>query len=348
MGSSTRGAEDAVVRVTRRVGWALASTLALASAPGEARAAGESDAVSAEILFRTGRALMAEHKFAEACPKLAESERLDPASGTLVALALCHEGEEKNASAWVEFTEAVDLARRDGRNDRADFARAHAAALEPKLARLTITVAASGADIVVTRDGTRVAPAVFGVAVPVDPGEHHVTAEAPGRAPWTSVIVVGRGAEAKTVAIPELSPAAASATPAPAHAPSGAAAQGVSGRMIATIATASAGLVALGVGTYFGVATLSKMHDVDAACPAGAPCLDAKAVATSHDAHTTAAVTDVALGVGAIAIAGAATLFFTSRPQPPKSAAGDPRGQALRIGGAVTANGGAVRIEAVF
>src|SRR5688572_3592069 len=110
-----------------------AATLAAA---GPARAQGRGVSIAtAEALFREGTALLDEKKFAEACPKLAESHRLDPATGTLLALAFCHEGEGRLASAWAEFAEVAGRAREEGRTDRELVAREHAANLEPRLAR---------------------------------------------------------------------------------------------------------------------------------------------------------------------------------------------------------------------
>src|ERR1019366_2385006 len=56
-------------------------------------------------LFEEGRALLRQGNVAAACPKLEESERIDPGGGTLLNVALCPEQLGRKATAWVEFTE---------------------------------------------------------------------------------------------------------------------------------------------------------------------------------------------------------------------------------------------------
>ncbi|HEY3237410.1 MAG TPA: hypothetical protein VGJ84_22005 [Polyangiaceae bacterium] len=139
------------------------------STPAQAQSAG--DKAAAEALFDEGRKLMQEGKLEPACRKFEASQRLDPAPGTLLNEADCWEKLGRTASAWVSFREAAALARNAGDTKRASAATQRAAALEPKLARLKITVpdaVRSTSGLTVKRDGEKVDAALWDSPIPVD------------------------------------------------------------------------------------------------------------------------------------------------------------------------------------
>ena len=86
----------------------LAFLVSLAFIAGIARDAHAGDAAAAQALFEQGKKLMAEKKYAEACPKFEESQKLRPGIGTLFNLADCHEKVGKLTAAYQEFKEVVE------------------------------------------------------------------------------------------------------------------------------------------------------------------------------------------------------------------------------------------------
>lgn len=72
----------------------LASAAIWSATPASAQTANES--ALAESLFRKGRELMDAEQFGAACPKLAESQRLDPNLATQLNLGACYEFTRQN------------------------------------------------------------------------------------------------------------------------------------------------------------------------------------------------------------------------------------------------------------
>jgi len=194
--------------------WIAAAIVCGWAAPAAAQV---SNAALAESLFREGKRLSGEHKFAEACPKFAESYKLDPGLGTLLNLASCHEAEGKPASAWAEFSEATSRAKREGDNERAQLADEHMRALEPKLAYFTISVApgASIPGLVITFDSRELSSAALGVKIPVDPGKHQIAAAAPGKLSNSQTVDAPAAGGTLAVTLPALQDAPGAALAAP-------------------------------------------------------------------------------------------------------------------------------------
>src|SRR6266542_5267230 len=122
------------------------------------------DSASAQGLFDQAKKLMTQGKYSEACPKLEESQRLDPGSGTLLNMGDCYEHEGKIATAWARFLEAAAAAKAAGNVERERVSRERAAALSSKVAHLLINVAAANgpAGVEVKRDGAAVGRAQWG------------------------------------------------------------------------------------------------------------------------------------------------------------------------------------------
>ena len=185
---------EAHSHLARRLGRSAGHLLVYVAVAGVSRAAhaggAEHDPQIAQALFDDGRVLMDAGRYAEACPKFAESQRLDPGGGTLLNLALCHELEGKTASAWTEFRDALSLASRDQRKDRQDLAEQHIITLAAKLTRLTVVVpeAVAASEPEISFDRTRLPNAAWNTTFPVDPGEHRLAVTAAGRPRWETVV----------------------------------------------------------------------------------------------------------------------------------------------------------------
>ena len=76
----------------------------------------------------------------------------------------------------------------------------------PVLSRLTILVPQALPGLEVRRDDELVESHRIGVAVPVDPGPHRITASAPGYVPVSVEVALGAKADSQTVTLPELQP----------------------------------------------------------------------------------------------------------------------------------------------
>jgi hypothetical protein len=249
------------------------------------------DKASAEALFDAALRGMKEGKYAEACPKLENSQRIDPGVGTLLYLGECYEKLGRTASAWATFREAASQAEAGGQQRRAKAARDRIAKLESQLSYLTIEVADATRSLPglrVRRDGTDAGTSIIGSPVPQDPGPVKIEVTAPDHESFSLTVTVQPKAR-QSVLIPPLAaieggprpaetpspgvapapaptstfaPAEATpASPAPAEESSPGSAQRVIGLVVAGV-----GVVGLGVGSYFGLSAIGHDKKADRGC----------------------------------------------------------------------------------
>ena len=263
----------------------------------------------AETFFNEGRALAQAGKYKEACEKFEASQTADPAPGTLIHLADCHEKLEQRGRAWLEFLAASESAARGGRPEWEKQARQRAAALEASLPSVVITIkpADHSRDGHVSLDGRPLPWSLVGVRVPVDPGPHVVEFKrskgSPLQRPFeatgvsTSQVELAITDEPGTDGRPLVPPER--------EAPS-------SSRLPVSIAVGALGLIGLGVGTGFGLVAGSKWKDASSKCPDGGRCADAASYESARAARSAATISTVGFVAGGVLLATGVVLFLTA------------------------------------
>lgn len=242
----------------------------LAMLPAAHAGAQSDDAALAEALFQEGRLLMGQGKTEQACPKFAESQRLDPSIGTLLNLALCHDRSGKTASAWAAYKEVALDAKRAGQGQRAFFAANRARQLETSLSKVRIELAEPIAGITVTIEDHELTEAALQTALPLDPGTHDIEVSAPGHEAHRQTIELPKGKGEMVVSIPALEPLP---PPPPPPAPVPIEEDEPGEVEISPLVWVGSGVAATGllVGAVAGGLSLSKAGEFRDACPTD-PC----------------------------------------------------------------------------
>ncbi len=312
--------------------WALLVAAGIAiTRPSGAQTSADSKAV-AESLFDEGLALMKQRRLDEACPKLEQSQRIDPGIGNLLYLAECYELSGRTASAWATFREAASSAAATGETARAKDGQARADRLATQLSKLTINVDRSNGSVSgfeVSRAGEKLSPTLWGTAVPVDPGSWQITATAPGYRPLTLSVSVGPDGARAALEIPALQP-----LPAPPHAvtpalpsPPPALAlfrDGPTGESAATnssdehtygLILMGVGVAGVGVGSVFGIQAIHDNNRAKRDCD-GKTCFTESGKRASDSAKKAALGANVGVLGGTAVLLGGAILYFTAPSDP--------------------------------
>ncbi len=310
---------------------------------------------AAEALFLEAKRLAAEGKFADACPKFAESNRLDRGAGTLLHLGDCYEKNHQLASAWATYREAASAAQGLNRADWEKIASTRAAALEPKLAKLTIRVVEPADKIEVSRDGAPTSPASWGVPIPVDVGTHTVQATAPGRRAFTTSVAINNDGDRDEIVVPKLPPQSAgnaSATRPPAGAFTSSDGAGSSQRTIGFV-VGGVGVVGLIGGAVTGLIAIGKNNDSNKACPNDGACASRDAVDAADGARKFGTISTIAFIAGGVGTALGAVLVLTAPSSSSEPASTTPkpataRARTLRFVPSAGGQSGGMSVLGVF
>jgi hypothetical protein len=159
----------------------------------------------------------------------------------------------------------------------------------------------------VRRDGAAVTGSEWGNPIPVDPGAHEITANAPGYVAWKGTVDVGGEGSKASITIPAL--VAAPKPPEPPATPKTATTS--TGKSPLGLYVAGGGVIVVGVGVVFALRGKSKFDDSMTFCRTKTDC-DPNGVALRDDARSAGTIATIAFGIGAVAIAGGLVLWATS------------------------------------
>lgn len=317
----------------RSCGSLLAVAIALWAHPGAAQ-----DSAAAEALFQNALTQMDARQYVAACPMFAESYRLDPRPGTLFTLAECEAASGKLSSAIAHYSDYLQVFARmpaDQRArqlDRDKVAHDQIAKLQPLIPQLILTLPAKApAGTLVRRGDVLLQRPSFGIPLPVDPGEHVITTQAPGGALKTLRITIGPGETRRIeleVDVPVVPGATAGGSrqqdPAAPPLPSWAHARaslpqdsGSGDRKVWAYIAGGLALEGIAVGTVAGLLAWDKKKTIDAECVGTVCSADGKEAGDS--ARTMGTLSTIGFGIGGVALASAIVLWMTDSPRPRES-----------------------------
>lgn len=300
---------------------ALPALLAALLACGGALAA-EPAPGSADALFREGSALLKAGKLGEACSKLAQSQSVEPAIGTLGLLAYCHEQSGLLATAMREYGEVAELAHLASQASREKVARERAAELASRVTKLSVVLSDASPQLEVFLDSRRLGESELGASTPVDPGTFTLRVSGPNLQEWKQVLEIPADGSTLRVVVPRLTPIATEAPKSPPKAAPAApppSADGAASPKPAVWASWGVGALGLIAGGYFGFSAMAADRDSEGHCR-GNQC-DHVGVDARDRAFERARNSTIAFSIGAIGAATGTVLYLTDRREQPRQSA---------------------------
>jgi tetratricopeptide (TPR) repeat protein len=301
----------------------IATLVALASTS----LAGNKD--KADALFKEGKKLMSEKRYAEACPKLEQSMKLDPGIGTELNIGKCYEDWGRIGKALIAYKKALEMAKGD-KDKRVPQIQELVDGLDSQAPRLTIKLpsGASADGVKVTLDGEVIT--TFGTALIVDPGPKTIEYTVDDGPKKSKTVPVDRGGDSEvTLDIPkdrvakkpngggkqsngggdkpDGKPADVATPPAPGR-----------NMRLGGIVLGGAGVLAIGVSSIMTLSARGQYNDaLEMHCMGMKNMCDPEGLQTTADARSTANTATVIFIAGVAMVGGGVALYLLA----PKGAA---------------------------
>lgn len=276
----------------------------------------------AESLFRQGKKLMADKRYADACEAFEKSQKLDPAIGTLLNVARCYEEWGKIGRAYLAYQAAEKMAK-DANDDRAPKIREHVERVEPDVPRLTIIVPSDAPpDLEVTLDSRKVD--TLNQPFVVDPGPHTIEWRLPGGEKRAKIVPIDRGGDSEitlTMPVPggPDDPGAVTGVE-PVRKPEEPTERSGQAQRVLGIAVAGAGALAMGMSSYLTLTARSDYNRaLDKYCGGMKNNCDMTGLEITHNARSTANTATIVFVAGAALVAGGAVVYFLAPDKPAKA-----------------------------
>lgn len=308
--------------------------------------AGTASADKADALFRKGKKLLAEKKYADACEAFEEVDKLDPGIGAKVNAAKCFEEWGKLGTAYRWYTDAEKMAV-DEKDDRLDKIRALAEELDTNVPRVMIKVPeGADPDIVdtITLDGVAFPAEKLNQEERVDPGPHMIEFTIAGEKKRKMAPVERGGSSEISLDIPKGTGKKKRKRNKPSLEPGGPAQPDEPdderpGRMhrIAGVSLIAGGVIATGVAGVLTVGARGRYRDaLDEHCLGSTMMCNDEGLQITSDARSTANIATVITIAGGAMVIGGIVLYVIA----PKAAADEKR--ALYLTPVVGDDGGGI------
>ena len=302
----------------------------------------------AKVLFQEGRALVADGRYAEACPLFEQSSKLVEGIGTLFNLADCWERLRRTRSAAALYRKVERLALASGQDQRAQVASQRARNLESSLSKLLIRLEDPHTATNVRQNGEDIPKENLGSPFAVDPGTYQIVASSPGKRSWSLSAEVPPGAVIVTVLVPvlddlpddkpatravattvpaktddsepavEAPPPALLPRPQPVREEPPRNVRPAPWRRPTALVLAGVGIGGMVAGAVFGAQFRSSNKDAENVCPASYDCSNREIAQHEqfvNDARRARTFSVIGFGVGLAALGSAAAIHFTTPPR---------------------------------